>query len=264
MSRTRATKPKTILVTGATGAIGGALALCYAESNVTLILQGRDHSRLLELKNICEGKGANVITKAIDVRDRTSYMTWLQTLSQQESLDLVIVNAGVNTHVSKDGEAEPWSEVEALVEINILAVMATVQAVLPAMRSRKKGQIALMSSLAAYCGLPLTPSYSASKAAIKTYGEALRGWLGPEGIQVNVVMPGYVSSEMCDSMPGPKPFLWTPEQAAFAIKKALAADKPRFSFPFPLNFGTWCLSVLRPRLSQWILRQLDYQHGNVE
>ncbi len=263
MSRICVSKSRNILITGATGAIGGALAISYADADVTLILQGRDQPRLLELKHLCETKGARVITKAIDVRDRTNYMTWLQTLAQQESIDLAIMNAGVNTHVSKDGEAEPWSEVEALVETNILAVMATVQAILPAMRSRKKGQIALMSSLAAYCGLPLTPSYSASKAAIKTYGEALRGWLGPEGIQINVIMPGYVSSEMCHRMPGPKPFLWQPEQAAQAIKKALAVDKPRFSFPFPLNVGTWCLSVLPPRLSQWILRQLDYQHGNI-
>jgi len=253
-----ATIPKTILITGATGGIGGALAQIYAMPGNTLILQGRNVDRLAELAYQCETKGARVITKVVDVRERVAFADWLADVSRQETLDLVIVNAGVNTNIGADGSAEPWAEVEALIEVNVLAAMATVNAVLPAMRVRGQGQIALMSSLAAYFGLPVTPSYSASKAAMKAYGEALRGWLAPEGIQVNVIMPGYVASKMSHDMPGPKPFLWTPEKAAQFIQRALARNWPRISFPFPLNLGTWCLSILRPSISQWILRMLNY------
>ena len=101
---------------------------------------------------------------------------------------------------------EPWEAVQELLEVNVMAAMATVDAVLPSFRTRGAGQIVLMSSLAAYFGLPVTPSYSASKAALKAYGEALRGWLASEGIHINVVMPGYVESQMCRDMPGPKTF----------------------------------------------------------
>jgi short-subunit dehydrogenase len=164
----------------------------------------------------------------------------------------------MNTHIGPAGEPESWDAVEALLDVNLKAAMAIVQAVAPAMRARGCGQIALVSSLAAYFGLPVTPAYCASKAGLKAYGEALRGWLGPEGIRVNVVMPGYVASPMCDAMPGPKPFLWSPQRAAKVIRRGLERDKARISFPFPLNLGTWFLAVLPADLSTRIVRRLGY------
>jgi short-subunit dehydrogenase len=246
---------ETILITGATSAIGGALARKYAEPGGTLYLHGRDTGRLKEVATACQARGAKVVTTLLDVRDFRALRAWLEAL---EPLDLVIISAGMNTHIGPNGEPEPWGEVEALLDVNLKAAMVIVQAVLPAMRARGRGQIALVSSLAAYFGLPVTPSYCATKAGLKAYGEALRGWLAPEGIRVNVIMPGYVSSPMCEEMPGPKPFLWTPERAASTIRRGLERDRARISFPFPLNFGTWWLAVLPAALSIRILRWLGY------
>jgi short-subunit dehydrogenase len=75
---------------------------------------------------------------------------------------------------------------------------------------------------------------------------------------VNVVMPGYVSSPMCHAMPGPKPFLWQPERAARVIKRGLARNKARISFPFPLNLGTWFLAVLPAGVSHRIVGWMGY------
>ena len=250
--------PKTVLITGATGGIGRALAEAYAGPGSTLILQGRRLDTLRALEQACLTKGARVVVGALDLRDRNAYTQWLQQLTATECIDLVFVNAGVNTNIGIHGEGERWESVQQLLEVNLVAAMATVHGVLPGMRARKQGQIALMSSLAAYFGLPVTPAYCASKAAIKAYGESLRGWLAAEGVRVNVVMPGYVESPMCHAMPGPKPFLWTAERAARYIKHALMRDRPRISFPFPLNLGTWLLAVLPPALSSRILRQLKY------
>lgn len=251
-------QPDTILITGATGAIGRALALEYAGPGRTLILLGRTQSALDELSAHCQALGCRVVTLLLDLRDREALMEQLGELGTRETIDLAIINAGVNTNIGPDGSGEQWDKVQELLEVNVMASLATVQAILPAMRGRGRGQIALISSLAAYYGLPLTPSYSASKAALKAYGEALRGWLAPEGIRVNVVMPGYVESDMCTAMPGPKPFLWSAERAARVIRRGLAADRPRISFPFPLNLGCWLLSVIHPALAQRILRLLNY------
>ena len=248
-----------ILITGATGAIGGALAYEYATLDVMLLLQGRNKKRLEELAKTCRDQGATVVTHIVDMRDQTALFEWIQEICSCYLLDLVIINAGMNTHIGPAGEAEPWSDVEAILDINLKAAMAITQGILPSMRERKKGQIALVSSLAAYFGLPVTPTYCASKAGLKAYGEALRGWLAPEGIKINVIMPGYIKSPMCDEMPGPKPFLWTPKQAAKAIRKGLEKDKARISFPFPLNFGTWWLAVLPASLSGRIVTWLGYR-----
>jgi len=257
LSRDRA-PPGRVLITGATGGIGGALAAVYAEPGRTLVLQGRKADRLNVLAADCEARGAKVLTQVLDLGDRAALAAWLGGLAAQEPLDLVIVNAGVNTSIGPAGDGERWAAVEELIEVNVRAALATVDGVLPAMRARRCGQIALISSLAAYHGLPVTPSYCASKAALKAYGEAIRGWLAGQGVGVSVVMPGYVESPMCRAMPGPKPFLWSAERAARHIRRGLERNQARISFPFPLNLGTWCLALLPPALSQHILRLLKY------
>lgn len=247
-----------ILITGATGAIGGALAEAYAAPDVELHLHGRDESKLAAIAGHCLARGATVFTQRFDLCDTLALRAWLEDICAVDALDLVIINAGMNTHIGPAGENEPWEEATAVLDINLRACLAMVHGVLPAMRQRGRGQIALVSSLAGYFGLPVTPTYCASKAGVKAYGEALRGWLAPEGINVNVIMPGYVTSPMCKAMPGPKPFEWPPERAARVIRHGLEKNKARISFPFPLNLGTWFLTVLPAGISQRIVRLLGY------
>lgn len=250
--------PRCVLITGASGGIGGALAPAYAAPGVTLILQSRRLERLEELAEECRALGARVLTHALDVRDLDALRQWISEVSAAERPDLVIAGAGLNTSNDPDGQGERWEAVHELIDVNVLAAMATLQAALPTMRSRGWGQIALFSSLAGWRGLPVTPSYCASKAAIKAYGEAQRDLLASQGIQVNVIMPGYVESKMCNEMPGPKPFFMEPKKAAQIIVRGLAANRPRISFPFPLSLGCWALGVIPPRLSSFILQRLGY------
>ncbi|AWB32547.1 SDR family NAD(P)-dependent oxidoreductase [Orrella marina] len=250
--------PACIVLTGATGSIGSALAQWYAKPGRTLVLQGRRIDALERVAAICRDKGATVELEVLDVQDVPGIQRWIAQLSKRHTPDLVIVNAGQNTHVQGDGKLEPFDEVQTLLNVNLRAAMALVDAVVPGMVTRKHGQIVLVSSLAAYYGLPLTPAYSASKAALKAYGEGLRGYLAAHGVGVTVVLPGYVDSPMCRAMPGPKPFLWQPDKAARRIGQGLRRNPPRISFPFPLNFSCWGLSVLRPTVAQWFLKVSGY------
>lgn len=249
---------KTILITGATGGIGQALAREYAAPGIHLIVQGRNQEQLRSIEKTCTALGATVDTRVLDLTVNHELCQWLYAVCDNTVPDLVLVNAGVNTNMGLHYQGESFAEMNNLIEVNIRAAMTTVQMILPGMRERGSGQIALISSLAGYYGLPMTPSYSASKAALKAFGESLRAGLAAEGIQINVVMPGYVASDMCHAMPGPKPFQITATDAAKRIRRGLEKNQGRITFPFPLNFGCWLLAVLPPSISAWFLKSLGY------
>lgn len=250
-----------VLITGATGAIGGALARAYATPGTHLVLHGRQLTKLDQLAELCQQQGAQVTLSTINLTDDHALKEWLSNVCAQQVPDIVIANAGKNTHPQGAGALEPWEDVQTLLELNLKTPIAMVQHLVPAMQARGSGQWVLISSLAAWHGLPTTPSYSASKAGIKAYGEGLRGLLEPHGIGVTVVMPGYVTSPMCEAMPGPKPFEWPPERAAKVIQRGVSANRARISFPFPLNFGTWWLAVLPAGVSQWLIKRLGFNHA---
>lgn len=244
--------PKYILITGASSGIGQALALHYAQKDVHLFLSGRDDVRLQEVVQFCEQRGAIAQGKVVDVTDHIAMNEWIREI---ERLDLVIANAGISGGTGGRKEGEPIAEARAIFDVNFNGVLNTIEPVLAKIHNSpsKTGQIAVVSSLAGFRGWPSSPAYSASKGAVRFYGEALRGTLKDTGIEINVICPGFVTSRMTDANNFPMPFKMSAEKAASIIAKGLEKNKGRICFPLPVHFTSWFISILPDVLSQRIL-----------
>jgi len=246
--------PHSILITGASSGIGAALARLYAAKGVGLALGGRDAGRLSAVAATCRAAGAEVSEAIVDVTDPSAMASWISEADRRRPIDLVIANAGVSAGTA-DGLETPEQQ-RAIIGANVGGVFNTVLPLLPAMRQRRRGQIALMSSLASFRGFPGAPAYCASKAAVRVWGEGLRGDLLRTGITVSVICPGFVVSAMTAGNPFPMPMLMPAEQAASIIRRGLARGKARIAFPFPIYAGVWLLGVLPPALTDSWLRRL--------
>lgn len=246
--------PKNILISGAGSGIGRALAIAYSAANVNLFLCGRDLEKLSRTKILCEELKANVLLEILDVTDELAVKNWVEKIEENFELDLVIANAGISAGTA--GGPESFAQVKKIFATNLDGVLNLVHPVLEKMKVRSGGQIALVSSLAGFRGLPSSPAYSASKSAVRVYGEALRGNLAPFGIAVNLICPGYIKTPMTDVNDFPMPFLMSVEQCAATIKSGLAKNKSRIAFPFPLYFVVWLATLLSPKITDPIFAKL--------
>lgn len=248
--------PKTILITGASSGIGAALAIEYAAPGITLHLGGRSVDRLEKVAAKAQAAGADVHAKAIDVTDAEQVRQWVLETDAATPLDLVVANAGISAGTSGLGGAEPEAQVRAVFRTNVDGVLNTVMPILPRMTERGRGQIALVASLAGYRGMPGAPSYCGSKAAIKVFGEGLRGTVHHSGVRVSVVCPGYIRTPLTDVNEFPMPFLMDVDRAAKVIRRGLERDKARIAFPWPMAAVVSLLQAIPPAWIDPLLRRL--------
>lgn len=246
--------PRNILITGASSGIGRALAISYSKPNVNLFLCGRNLEKLQETKKLCEALKANVLLEVLDVCDEIDCKNWIEKIEANFALDLVIANAGISAGTA--GGPESFKQIKEIFATNLDGVLNITHPAAEKMKVRKKGQIAIVSSLAGFRGLPSSPAYSGSKAAVRVYGEALRGNLAKLGVEVNVICPGYIKTPMTDVNEFPMPFLMSPEKCAAIVKRGLEQNKSRIAFPFPLYFVVWLSALLSPKITDPIFAKL--------
>lgn len=224
---------RVILITGASSGIGAALARHYAAPGTSLILNARVAGRLDAVAEDCRAKGAKVRIEPLDVRDREVVGARVRALDAGSPLDLVIVNAGINGG-HPTGALETEETAFETVDINLTGALNVALPCVGLMSARGRGQIALISSLAAFAPLPDAPAYSGTKAALLAHGLALRQKLRPLGVRVNVVAPGYVKTAMGGTYQGWRPLEMSAEAAAKRIARGLKRDRAVIAFPTAL------------------------------
>ncbi|MBO0346087.1 SDR family NAD(P)-dependent oxidoreductase [Roseibium sp. CAU 1637] len=239
---------KTIVLTGASGGIGEALAKRMAKPGRHLVLIARDQKKLDALAAQVAVLGATVETASVDSRDTELMGRTLADVQQRFEIDLVIANAGVTAGLGAGNSHEALEDFDRQIDINLRGTVHTVGAVVEGMRSRLRGQVVLISSLAGMRALPEMPGYSATKAAVIAYGHSLRGWLRPFGVSVTIICPGFVTTPMSARHNGPKPLEWSAEKAADRMWRAIEAKRAFFAFPFLLAWGIRLQNLLPAKL----------------
>jgi short-subunit dehydrogenase len=221
---------KVVAITGASSGIGAAIATALARPDRIIRLIGRDAGRLEAVASACRAKGADCLATSLDVRQPAA-TAFLQSLDLQHSVDLLILNAGI-LDGRRDGETvEDGATAQSVLETNLLATLANLHAVLPGMRRRRQGTILIVASLAAFVPLADAPAYSASKAALVSYGLALREALRDDGINVIVACPGFVATAMAQAHIGHRPGEISADSAAQTILEGLRRNTALIGFP---------------------------------
>ncbi|NLN28953.1 MAG: SDR family NAD(P)-dependent oxidoreductase [Firmicutes bacterium] len=220
---------KTVFITGASSGIGEALALELARHGARVGLFARRRERLAELAGKIHGFGGWALPLAGDVGSREAVRHAVARLEGESGpVDVLVANAGRGMHGLPETDSHA---VEAVYRVNFLGAVYAFEAVLPSMRARGQGHVAVVSSGTALLPrLAASPTYASSKEALGRYFEGLGRELRLEGIRVTVIYPGFVRTEMTA---GHKvmPFVLEPDAAARIIRRAVERGRSKLLFP---------------------------------
>lgn len=238
-SGTPAEPPERIFLTGASSGIGAALARRYAARGAVLGLVGRRREALQALCDSLPGQGHRIY--ALDVRDRAVLHEAARDFLARGPVDRVIASAGISAGTLTDAP-EDHAVFKAIIDTNVLAMVATFEAFVAPMRARGQGTLAGIGSVAGVRGLPGAGAYSASKAAVRAYCESLRVELHGTGVRVVTLAPGFIATPMTARNPYRMPFLMPVERFAEQAVRAIDAGVSYRVIPWPM---AWVARLLR-------------------
>ena len=182
---------KTAWITGASSGIGAALAREWASRGANIILSGRDEGRLAE---VADGLPTETLILPFDVRDDAAMQDATARAIGWKGVDIFVANAGVSQRSAAiDTDMSVYREI---IDIDLTAQIAATQALLPHVSERGSGHLLFISSIAGKVGVPMRTAYCAAKFGLAGYADALRAELSQSGVQVHVIYPGSVATDV--------------------------------------------------------------------
>ena len=250
---------RVVLITGASSGIGRGLSLELARRGAKLGLVARREELLKEMAdeisaNVGGENAANVLLLPADVQDGEAMLeAGHQLLTAFGRVDMLIANAG--TGVTNSGREFDAAKLAAVVNVNLIGAANSVAAVLPQMVSQARGHLVVISSLAAYRGLPKSAAYCASKAGVSAMFESLRLDLEPHGINVTIIHPGFIKTALTAGRKAHLPWLMEVDEAANKILGAIEKRKKSYAFPWQLATLVRLGMILPNSVYDWLSRR---------
>jgi short-subunit dehydrogenase len=242
-----------VFITGASSGIGQALAARYARAGYRLALAAR---RAGEVETWARGQGLaaeRLRVYAADVRDVASITgAGRACLAEQGLPDVVIASAGISVGVDT-AELADLEQMRATFETNNLGLAATFQPFVRGMRERRSGALVGIASVAGVRGLPGHGAYCASKAAVISYCESLRGECRPFGVKVVTIVPGYIDTPLTQRNRYRMPFLMQPDAFADKAYGAISAGVSYCVIPWQMGVVAKLLRALPDSLFDRLL-----------
>lgn len=253
-------------VTGASSGIGRALALKLVSEGYDVVVTARNHARLVALQNEARGPGKIIVLDG-DVTDPADMERVLSSIEYEHgTLALSVLNAGV--YLPVHGEDLHLEDFQKTFAVNLNGVTNCLLPAIKHMKRKGQGQIAIVSSVTGYGGLPTSAAYGATKAALINMAESLKFDLDKIGIRLQIVNPGFVDTPATADNAFPMPALVSPEQAAAEIAAGLKQKGFEITFPKRFTYGLKLLRLLPyglyfallNRATGWKTRPLTVDH----
>jgi len=249
-----------VFITGASSGIGQALALRYQQAGYRLALVAR-RSEAIEAwaAGLALAPDSYAVYGA-DVADTDSIVAAAQACIARQGLpDIVIANAGISIGI----DSAQREDIDAMAQVfatNNIGLAASFQPFIQGMRARGSGHLVGIASVAGIRGLPGHAAYCASKAAVISYCEALRGELRSTGVQVITIAPGYVDTPLTRKNRYPMPFLMPASTFADLAYKAITAGDSYRVIPWQMGLVSKLMRLIPNTLWDRILARQPRKH----
>lgn len=241
---------KTVLLTGATGGLGRAIATALAAGGAELILSSRKEAELEEMVAVLPGSGHQVLVSELGEAGAGEKLA--ADATELAAVDILVANAGL-PGTGRIEELDPEG-ITRVLHVNLEAPIHTTRALLPAMLERGSGHFVYVSSLAGKTPSPRSSMYNASKFGLRGFALAFRQDLRGSGVSASLVLPGFIrdagmfaDAEM-DAPPGMG--TGTPEQVAEAVAEAISADKAEIVVAPPQQRALTAFAHSFPRIAE--------------